>query len=100
MEKKTTGIIATVAAVLLCGCPGIFLCLFGAISAFGGGTYNLGSQSGNVSPTVGFVLMCLSVILVAIPIVVGIFTLRNKPAAAASTPPTPPSSNEPLPPAS
>ncbi|MBV6465120.1 MAG: hypothetical protein PGMFKBFP_00388 [Anaerolineales bacterium] len=87
--NRNTGIIATVAAVLLCGCPGIFICLFGALTAAGQGTFN--DQS--LSPTVGFVLLCLSLVFIAIPVVVGVVTLRKKPEAA-------PVSNEPLPPAS
>ncbi|HVN15104.1 MAG TPA: hypothetical protein VMT73_05135 [Anaerolineales bacterium] len=90
MDNRTKGIIATVAAVLLCGCPGLFLCLFGAITAFGGGTFNLGSQSGNIPTTYGYVFLCLSLIFILIPIGVGFFTLRNKPAA-----PVTPSNNEP-----
>jgi integral membrane sensor domain MASE1 len=73
--NRTTGIIATIAAVVLCGCPGLFLCLFGAITATGNGTFN--DQS--LSPTVGFVLVCLSLILILIPVGVGFFTLRKKP---------------------
>jgi hypothetical protein len=92
MDNKTKGIIATVAAVLLCGCPGLFLCIFGAATAFGGGTYSLGSDAGNIPPTTGYVLLCLSIIMVIIPVVVGFFMLRKKPEA--------PPSNEPLPPAS
>jgi hypothetical protein len=38
--------------------------------------------------------LCLSLILILIPIIVGFFTLRNKPAPVVS------SINEPLPPAS
>ncbi|MBW7919925.1 MAG: hypothetical protein H3C52_11565 [Anaerolineales bacterium] len=87
--NRNTGIIATVAAVLLCGCPGIFICLFGALTAAGQGTFN----DQNLSPTVGFVLLCLSLVFIAIPVVVGVVTLRKKPEAA-------PVSNEPLPPAS
>ncbi|GER78186.1 MAG: hypothetical protein JETCAE02_11980 [Anaerolineaceae bacterium] len=87
--NRNTGVIATVAAVLLCGCPGIFICLFGALTAAGQGTFN--DQS--LSPTVGFVLLCLSLVFIAIPVVVGVVTLRKKPEAA-------PVSNEPLPPAS
>ncbi len=49
MNNKNTGIIATVAAALLCGCPGLFLCLFGAITAAGQGTFN----DASLSPTVG-----------------------------------------------
>lgn len=73
--NRTTGIIATIAAVVLCGCPGLFLCLFGAITATGNGTFN--NQS--LSPTVGVVLVCLSLILILIPVGVGFFTLRKKP---------------------
>jgi len=67
MDQRTKGIIATVASLLLCGCPGLFLCVFGAASAFGGGTYDLGGQAGNISPTVGYVLICLSFLLLLIP---------------------------------
>jgi len=92
MDNKTKGIIATVAAVLLCGCPGLFLCIFGAATAFGGGTYSLGSDTGNIPPTTGYVFLCLSIIMIIIPVVVGFFMLRKKPEV--------PASNEPLPPAS
>jgi hypothetical protein len=88
MDKKTTGIIATIASTLLCGCPGIFLCLFGALTAAGQGTFN----DASLDPSVGYVLLCLSLIFIAIPIAVGFFTLRKKPEV--------PASNEPIPPAS
>jgi integral membrane sensor domain MASE1 len=74
--NRNTGMIATIAAVVLCGCPGLFLCLFGALTAAGQGTFN--DQS--LSPSVGFALLCLSLILILIPVGVGFFTLRNKPA--------------------
>ncbi|MBI3738827.1 MAG: hypothetical protein HY258_07255 [Chloroflexi bacterium] len=89
MDQKTKAILATVASVLLCGCPGLFLCLFGALTAAGQGTFN--DQS--LSPTVGFVLVCLSLIFILIPVGVGFFMFRKKPEAA-------PAGNEPLPPAS
>jgi integral membrane sensor domain MASE1 len=88
MDKKTTGIIATIASVLLCGCPGIFLCLFGALTATGNGTFN----DQYLQPTYGYVLLCLSLIFIIIPVVVGVVTLRKKPQL--------PVDNEPLPPAS
>ena len=97
MDKKTIGIIATVAAVLLCGCPGLFMCVFGAVTATGNMPYNTevnGMQSsGMTPPAVGYVLLCLSVIAIIIPIAVGFFTLRKKPQAVVEI-------NEPLPPAS
>lgn len=92
MNNKNTGIIATVAAVLLCGCPGLFVCLFGAISAAGAGTFDLNGQGGGIPPAVGIALVCVSLIMILIPVGVGFFTLRKKPAAVVS--------NEPLPPAS
>ncbi len=94
MDTKTKGIIATIAAVVLCGCPGFFLCVFGAATAFGGGTYNLGSDVGSIPPSMGFVFLCLSLIFMLIPIGVGFFMLRKKPEADAV------SSNEPIPPVS
>jgi len=75
MQNRNTGIIATIAAVVLCGCPGLFLCLFGALTAAGQGTYN----DSSLPPTVGFVLLCLSLVFILIPVGVGFFTLRKKP---------------------
>jgi integral membrane sensor domain MASE1 len=86
MDKKTTGLIATIASVLLCGCPGIFLCLFGALTATGNGTFN----EQYLQPSYGYVLLCLSLIFIIIPVAVGFFTLRKKP--------QPPVNNEPIPP--
>jgi len=99
MDTKTKGIVATIAAVVLCGCPGLFMCFFGAISTFAsfvpGADINIGGSSNPASATtMGVVFLCLSVIFIAIPIAVGFFMLRKKPDADAV------SSNEPIPPAS
>jgi len=88
MDKRTQGILFTLAAVLFCGCPGVVLCLFGAVTATGKGVFN----QRPMHPVVGIALMCLSLILAAIPVAVGFFTLRKKPEV--------PVSNEPIPPAS
>ena len=74
MNDRNTGIIATLAAVLLCGCPGLFLCLFGAITAAGQGTFNEAS----LSPAVGYTLVCLSLLMLLVPVGVGFFTLRKR----------------------
>jgi len=99
MDKRTTGLIATIASVLLCGCPGIFLCIFGATTALGGGTMTLGNTTEPLDPTYGYVFLCLSLIFILIPFVVGFATLRKKPQV-----PAPgriePIDNGPLPPAS
>jgi hypothetical protein len=96
MDKKTGGIIATIVAVLLCGCPGLCLCLFGAWAATGSmpytSTYGDYTGAGTVPSYLGFVGLCLALIFIAIPIVVGVLTLRKKPEQAVTF-------NEPLPPA-
>jgi hypothetical protein len=95
MDRRTKGIIATVAAVLLCGCPGLFLCIFGALAAAGAPVtteLNGITNTSPLSPTTAFVLLCLGLIFIVIPIVVGIITLRNKPAPATPGEPMPPAS--------
>jgi len=96
MDKRTQGIVATVAAVLLCGCPGLFLCVFGAVTATGNMPFNTElngvTNSGTMPPTAGYVLLCLSLMLLVIPIVVGFFMLRRKPTPIATDQPLPPAS--------
>ena len=84
MNNKNTGIIATIATTLLCGCPGLFLCLFGALTAAGQGTFN----DASLSPSVGFTLICLSLLLILIPVGVGFFTRRKKTDLSQTLPPT------------
>ena len=116
MDKKTTGLVATIATALLCGCPGLFGLCFGAVSVLAGLIPGsdidfFGSSDPGAATTTGFVLLCLSVIFIAIPIVVGVVTLRKKPGDDAELPPVPaaepaapaepaePKDDEPLPPA-
>ena len=102
MNNRTGGLIATIAAVVLCGCPGVFLCIFGAASATGQMPYttelNGASSSGTMPAAAGFAMLCAALLLILIPVIVGILTLRSKPAPAAPMAPPPPS--EPLPPTS
>ncbi|RPI31555.1 MAG: hypothetical protein EHM70_11275 [Chloroflexota bacterium] len=97
MDKKTTGIIATVATVLLCGCPGLLSLCWGLLSAFasfvpGAEIDIFGSSDPSSAMTMGIVTICVGIIFVVIPIVVGFLTLRNKPETVVP-------SNEPVPPA-
>ena len=97
MDQKTTGIILTIAAVLLCGCPGLFSLFFGGLMALVSFVPNAnidvyGSNDPQSALTFGLGALCLGVLFVAIPVVVGVLTLRRKPTPAAS-------SDEPLPPA-
>lgn len=98
MDNKAKGTIATIAAVLLCGCPGLFMCFFGATSVLasmmpGADIDVMGSSDPAAAATMGVVFLCLSIIFIAIPIAVGFFMLRKKPQAVSV-------SDEPLPPAS
>jgi hypothetical protein len=102
MDKKTTGIIATVATALLCGCPGLFGLCFGLVSAAasqipGANIDVLGSSDPKSALTMGLITLCVSIIFIAIPVVVGVVTLRKKPEGEIPPPPVTPS--EPMPPA-
>jgi hypothetical protein len=99
-KKKTGAIIGTIVAVLLCGCPGLTLCVLSAGSAFG--MLPASWTGGSVPAWYGYAGLCVSVILVLIPIVVALVTLPNRkpkapkpPKNSAAQPP-----QEPLPPAS
>lgn len=95
MDRRTKGIIATIATVALCGCPGLFLCIFGALAAAGAPVtteLNGVTNVGQLSPTMSFVLLCLGLIFIAIPIGVGFFTLRKKRAPKPTGEPMPPAS--------
>ncbi|MGE5251578.1 MAG: hypothetical protein ACM3QS_15355 [Bacteroidota bacterium] len=96
--NKNTGLIATIATAFLCGCPALFLCIFGIAAATGNLPYstevNGVSQTGTVAPVMGATLLCLALLFILIPVVLGAITLFSRPAA----PPPPP--DEPLPPAS
>ena len=102
MKNRTTAIILTVVSVLLCGCPGLAACIFGALVIAGvpfTTTVNGYSSSQSLPIAYGIGGLCGAVILIIIPIVVGVLTLRKKKVQeAAPVDVLPPS--EPLPPAS
>lgn len=95
MNNRTIGIIATVASALICGCASIFACIVGLISVTGSpiDVTNNGQQSvQTLPPAVGAVMLCLSVLFIATPIVVGFVTLRKKPTVLPDNEPIPPAS--------
>jgi hypothetical protein len=97
MDKKSTSMIATIAAVVLCGCPGLFMCCLGATSVFasrvpGADIDVMGSSDPASAMTMGLVFLCLSFIFILIPIAVGFFTLRKKSEVIPSNEPLPPTS--------
>lgn len=103
MEKKskTGAIIGTIVATLLCGCPGLFGLCLGAISLLAGFIPGaeidvFGSQDPQSAMLMGVVSLCGGIIFIAIPIVVGMLTLRKKKTAELA----PVLPDEPLPPVS
>ncbi|MGD8404474.1 MAG: hypothetical protein PVJ21_12485 [Anaerolineales bacterium] len=126
MDKKTTGLIATIATALLCGCPGLIGLCMGAMFAFVGAIPGsdidvMGSSDPTAAIGTGVAMLCLGVVFVAIPIVVGVVTLREPKVTTPAVvdvepvaepvvettepseepkPPAPPADDEPLPPAS
>lgn len=90
-NQRTIGIVATVAAAIFCGCFSIISCVWGVIISTGAPvdvTSNGVTTPQTFPPAIGYGLLCLSVVMILIPVAVGFFTLRNKPAAAVSdTPP-------------
>lgn len=98
MDKRQTGMIATIATALLCGCPGLLAFCWGSLSAvvsfMPGADINIGGSTDPQSALIaGLSSLCVGLLFIAIPVVVGVVMLRRKPAA-------PSSNNEPLPPAS
>jgi len=103
-QNKTWAIVGTIAAVLLCGCPGLSLCIASIVTVAGimpyTTTLNGYTSSGTAPVWLGVVGLCVSVLFVAIAVAVPVLTLRKKKAApeVAFVDVLPP--QEPLPPAS
>lgn len=90
--NRNTGMIVTIVTALLCGCCALFSCIMGFGAVTGNGNITIGDTVQPMPPTAGYVFLCLSVLFIIVPVVVGFVILRRKPEA--------PVSNEPLPPAS
>ena len=85
MEKRTVGIIATGIAAFVCGCAALIACVWGGLIVSGTPidvTTSTGTSQQTVSPAVGVALLCLSLLMILVPLAVGFFTLRKKPEAA------------------
>ena len=98
-NNKTWAIVGTVAAILLCGCPGLSLCLFGAYAATGKMS-DFWNGYGYFPGWIGFALLCLAIIFIAIAVVVPILLLRKKKVAPETVDVDVLPPQEPLPPAS
>jgi len=90
MQNRTLGIVATIITALVCGCASIFGCVWGFLIASGSPidvTSNGVTTPQVLSPTIGYVLLCLSLLMILVPLAVGFFTLRKKPEIADVVPP-------------
>ena len=104
-ENKTWAIVGTVAAIVLCGLPGLCLLCPGGVAAIAG-VFNYNNVGFDLPGWSGYVFLCLSVIFIVIAVVVPILLLRKKKPAPEAAPidvippqnPLPP--QDPLPPAS
>ena len=74
MDKRNIGIIATIITVLLCGIPGLVSLCLAALFVIGGPVFEKNSSDLLLKLS----LLCLGLVSIAIPIVVGVLTLRNR----------------------
>ena len=82
MQNRTIGIIATIATTVICGCASIFSCVWGFIIASGKSldvTSSGVTTQQTVLSAIGYVLLCLTLLMLLVPVAVGFFTLRKKP---------------------
>lgn len=81
MENRTLAIVVTILSAFICGCMSMFSCIWGGLIV-SGTPINVTTDGMTVPqtfpPTVGFVLLCMSVLLILIPVGVGIFALRRR----------------------
>lgn len=92
MNNKNTGMVALIAAVLLCGCPGLLAFCWGSLTAvisfMPGADINIGGSSDPQTALIsGLGTLCVGVLFIAVPVAVGFFALRRKPEAGEIIPP-------------
>jgi hypothetical protein len=81
--SRQTGLILTIVSAVLCGCPGLFSCFWGAIASvvsfIPGAEIDIGGSSDPMMALVaGLGAIVMGVVLVVIPVAVWFFTVRGK----------------------
>jgi hypothetical protein len=91
MQNRTLAIVITAITALACGCASIFSCVWGFLIASGQPidvTTNGVTTPQILSPTIGYALLCLTILMILVPAAVGFFTLRKRPDTTLEFPPT------------
>jgi uncharacterized membrane protein len=83
MDKKTVAIIATVVAILLCGCPGLFSLFLGGMFALisfipGANIDVFGSSDPRSALNFGIGGLCVGIVFVLIAVAAIFFAWRRK----------------------
>lgn len=83
--NRTTAIILTIVTALFCGLPGVGLMCFAAFGLFGTNMPGFYEQNPGATPQQAWlgasVFVCVGLLLLIIPILVGVFSMRmSKPA--------------------
>ena len=83
MDKKTTAIVVTVAAILLCGCPGLFSLFMGGMFALvsfipGANIDVFGSNDPSSALNVGIAGLCVGIVFVLIAAAAIFFSWRRR----------------------
>ncbi len=92
MQNRTLAIVITAITALACGCASIFSCVWGFLIASGQPidvTTNGVTTPQVLSPTIGYTLICLTILMILVPVAVGFFTLRKRSDTSLEFPPTP-----------
>jgi hypothetical protein len=92
MQNRTLAIVITTITALACGCASIFSCVWGFLIASGQPidvTTNGVTTPQVLSPTIGYALICLTILMILVPVAVGFFTLRKNSDTTAEISPTP-----------
>jgi len=87
MDKRTTAIVVTVAAILLCGCPGLVSLFMGGMFALtsvipGANIDVFGSSDPRSALNVGIAGLCVGLVFVLIAAVAIFFAWRRRGTAA------------------
>ena len=91
MQNRTLAIVITTVTALACGCASLFSCIWGFLIASGQPidiTTNGVTTPQVLPPTIGYTLICLTILMILVPVAVGFFTLRQRSDSMTELPPT------------